>query len=198
MWFVGVTSVLIDIPWVRSTGSNFIIWLVIPQLYVRPFLQALALMGIASWLTVSYSYIVKRSANEARVHLIYAAVALLIAVAFVFSEYKVHRERLAIKEVCTQFDSVVARKDYETAYELMSPDYRQTHSLTQFVENEGSRFACKRQPTKIVGVVLFHAHARYASVIGLPLGFTNAEIYLEKVDGRWYFTGQRRPFLGRL
>ncbi len=109
--------------------------------------------------------------------------------AFVFSEYKIHQERLAIKEVCTQFDSAVARKDYETAYELMSPDYRQTNSLTQFVENERRWLICKRWPTTIVGVVLFQAHDRYARVIGLPFGSLNTEFYLEKVDGRWYFTG---------
>ncbi len=48
MWFVGVTSVLMDIPWVRVIGPDFIFWLAVPQLYERPFLQALALMGIAS------------------------------------------------------------------------------------------------------------------------------------------------------
>jgi hypothetical protein len=30
----------------------------------------------------------------------------------------------------------VARKDYETAYEFMSPNYRQTHSLAQFIGGE--------------------------------------------------------------
>lgn len=164
-----------------------------PSIITWSSLQAVAFGSITACLAVTYIYIVNRGANKARVRLIYAIIGLLVAFAFVFAEYKHHQEQMAIRDVCTQFDSTVRRRDYETAYELMSPNYRQTHSSAQFMEDYGRRITCE-QRSKSVRVVLIHPRARKASVIRTPFGSLNTEIFLEKVGDNWYFTGKTGGF----
>lgn len=173
-----------------------------PRLIQRFILQIFALGGITACLAISYFYFVNKSANKARVRLVYAGTGLLVALVFVFAEYQHQQEKLTIKEVCTQFDLAVAGRDYETAYEFMSPDFRQRHSLTQFIEGEfGEGVAVGRRVTcghsrKSVRVVLLHPKAIEASVTHTPFGSLNTEILLEKVDDKWYFTGEALLFQG--
>lgn len=191
------------------TGTNLVIMdglirdiihgIFFPRLIQRFILQTFAFGGITACLTISYFYFVNKSANKARVRLVYAGVGLLVALSFVFPEYKHQQEKLFIRDVCTQFDLAVAGRDYETAYEFMSPNYRQTHSLAQFIAGEGSRLTCgypSNTPTfsKSVRVVLLHPRARNASVIHIPFGSLNTEILLEQVDDKWYLTGETRSF----
>ena len=173
-----------------------------PPLIERFVLQAVIFGSITACLTILYIYIVNRSANKARVRLVYALIGLTVAFAFVFSEYENNQEKLTIRDVCTQFDLAVARRDYETAYEFMSPDYRQTHSLVQYIGGEfgegvavGRRVTCEYPHTRIT-VVLLHPKAREASVTHTPFGTLITEILLEQVDDKWYFTGEIRHFQG--
>jgi hypothetical protein len=172
-----------------------------PPLIQRFILQTAAFGGIITCLTISYIYIFKRSTDKGRVRLVYAIIGLLVALAFVFSEYNNHQEKLTIRDVCTQFDLAVARKDYETAYEFMSPNYRQTHSLAQFIggwgggvfgesTSAGRRVTCGQPLRGKIRVVLLHPKARKARVIYFPFGSLNLEVFLEQVDDKWYFTGE--------
>jgi hypothetical protein len=129
-------------------------------------------------------------------------IGLLVVLAFVFSEYKNNQEELVIRDVCAQFDSAVRQRDYETAYEFMSPNYRQNHSLSQFIGGEfgegnisGGRITCEYRG-KSVSVVLLHPRAKVASVIHTPFGSLNTEIFLRKVGDKWYFTGKIGGFSG--
>lgn len=194
---IGATLVITD-----ELLTNILYAISFPPLIERFVFQVVTFGAITACLTISYIYIVNRSANKARVRLIYAFIGLMVALAFVFSEYENHQEKLAITDVCTQFDLAVAHRDYETAYEFMSPDYRQTHSLAQFIGGEfgegiavGRRVTCEYPHTRVT-VVLLHPKAREASVTHTPMGSLIMEILLEKVGDRWYFTGEIRHFQG--
>jgi hypothetical protein len=192
--FIGANLVIME-----GFISDLIHGIFFPRLIQRSILQIFALGGIAACLTLSYFYFANKSANKGRVRVVYAGIGLLVALAFVFSEYQHQQEKLIIRDVCTQFDLAVAGRDYETAYEFMSPNYRQTHSLAQLITGAGSRLTCGypfNRPTfsKSVRVVLLHPRARNASVIHTPFGSLNTEILLEQVDGKWYLTGETRHF----
>ncbi|MAU00493.1 MAG: hypothetical protein CL608_25400 [Anaerolineaceae bacterium] len=195
---IGTMLLMMDGFWTNIVAlPNFF-----PRLIMRFSLQAVIFGGIIACLIVSYPHIVNRSANKVRVRLLYAIMGLLVVLAFVFSEYQNYQEKLVVSDVCTQFDSTVRRRDFETAYEFMSPSYRQTHSLAQFIAGEfgegtgvGGRITCE-QRSKSVRVVLVHPSARKASVIRTPFGSLNTEIFLEKIGGSWYFTGKTGGFSG--
>lgn len=164
-----------------------------PGLIHRLILQAVAFGLITICLTISYSYFVDRSTNIARVRLVYAGIVLLVALSFVFEEYKYQQEKLLIRDVCIQFDLAVTGQDYETAYEFMSPNYQQTHSLAQFIAGEDRILTCGYSDTND-RVVLLHPIARNASVY-LPSGSFGWEVFLEQVDDKWHLTGETRGFL---
>lgn len=174
-----------------------------PQRLLSRFIfQAIIFAGITACLTASYNYIVKRGANKVWVRLIYTMIGLLVALAFVFSEVKNNQEKQVIRDVCAQFDIAVGYRDYETAYEFMSPGYRQNHSLAQFIEGKfgegnsnGVRITCGHR-YKSVTVLLLHPGARAASVTYTPFGSLNTEIFLRKVGDKWYFTGKTGGFSG--
>ena len=183
--FISTVLVMIDGSLIHLAGYAIFF----PSLLTWSSLLAVTFGSITASLTASYIYIVNRSANKARVRLIYAVIRLLVAFAFVFAQYEHRHEQLTIRDICTQFDLAVGRRDYETAYELMSPDYRQTHSPAQFIDDYGRRITC-RQRDKSIKVVLVHPGARNASVIRTPFGSLNTEIFLEKMGENWYFTGK--------
>jgi hypothetical protein len=81
----------------------------------------------------------------------------------------------------------------------MTPNYRQTHSLAQFIAGEGSTLTCEwpyndHNHSKSVRILLLHPKAREASVIHTPFASINREIFLEQVDDKWYLTGAIRLF----
>lgn len=195
--FIGTNLVVMDGFFI----SDIIHAIVFPPLIERLILQAVAFGAITACLTFSYIYFVHKYANKARVRLVYAIVGLLVAVTFVLTEYNYQQEKLTIRDVCNQFDFAIELKDYETAYELMSPNYRQTHSLAQFIAGEGSTLKCgypynRPEFSKNVRILLLHSNAREASVIHTPFGSLNQEIILEQVDNKWYLTGEIRHFIG--
>jgi hypothetical protein len=172
------------------------------KLFSRFIFQAIIFAGITACLIASYIHIVKRGTNKVRVRLIYTMIGLLVVLAFVFSEVKNNQEKQVIRDVCAQFDIAVGYRDYETAYEFMSPDYRQNHSLAQFIEGKfeegnsnGVRITCGHR-YKSVTVLLLHPGARAASVTHTPFGSLNTEIFLRKVGDKWYFTGKTGGFSG--
>ena len=194
--FTGTNLVIMD-----GLVSDIIQAIFFRLLIQRFILQAVAFVGITACLTISYMIIVNRTTNKERVKLVYAVIGLLIALSFVFSEYQNHQEKLTIRDVCIQYDLAVGRNDFETAYEFMSPNYRQIHSLAQFTAGEGSRLTCGYPSitltfSKSLRVLLLYPKAREASVIQIPFGSLNTEILLEQVDGRWYLTGKTRSFIG--
>ena len=118
-----------------------------------------------------------------------AAIALLIILgilAFTIFERNREQEQLAIMEVCQQLDNAIARKDYGAAYELMSPSYRQMHSLEEFKDEV--RYKRCTEPGK--RPVAHYFLGREASIVNHPYGSLMTMIVLEKVNGRWYFTGE--------
>jgi hypothetical protein len=192
--FIGTNLVTMD-----GYLSDIIYGYFFYPLIQRFVLQLIALGVITVCLTISYFYIVRKSAKKEWVRLAFVGIGLLVALAFVFSEDQHRQEKLIIKDVCTQFALAAAAKDYETGYQFMAPQYRQTHSLGQFIAGEDRTETCG-YPYFTPGfsshttVVLLHPKARNAGVINIPYGSLNSEILLEKVDGKWYLTGETRLF----
>lgn len=151
-------------------------------------LRAIILGGIVVCMAVTYVYIAERSDNKTRIRQVYAIIGLLIFSAYVFSEYQTRQEEVAIRAICTQFDQAVVREDYETAYQFMLPDYRQTHSLAEFMASR--RFTC----SPYMGISILHPATRKASII--KSGSLRYVFFLEKLDHQWYFTGEYRVFQG--
>lgn len=192
--FTGTNLVMMDGLW-----SDIIHALLFPPLIERFILQAVAFGGIFTFLTITFIILVNRTANKARIRLIFAFIALMVAIAFVVPEYKYQQEKQTIRDVCTQYDLAIAQKNYETAYEFMSLNYRRTHSLAQFIAGEGRTLKCgypynRTEHSKSVRILLFHSNAGEASVIHTPFGSINREIFLEQVDDKWYLTGRFRLF----
>lgn len=161
-------------------------------------LRTTTLGGIIVCLAVSYTYIVKRSANRMRVRQIYVIISLLVVYVYIFSEYQaVHvfseyqkpQEEMAIRDVCARFEQAIAQEDFETAYEFMSPDYRQVHSLAKF-ERDYRGFTCSRYTR----VSISYLATSRASMRGG--GSLIHATYLEKLNHQWYFTGEYRLFQG--
>lgn len=152
-------------------------------------LRAMILGGITISLALSYAYIIKRSDNKTRVRQVYAIIGLLVLSAYVFSDYQTRQEEYAIRAVCARHNEAMTRGDYETAYELMSPDYRQTHSLAQFIIDK-RWFTC----SPYMRLSIFHPTTGKASII--QGGSLRRVISLEKIDHQWYFTGEIRTYQG--
>ena len=149
------------------------------------------LIGIVSGLLISYTYIFARVANKSRVRQIYALLTLFIVSVSLSLWYNIHHETLLIKDLCTQFDQAIEQGEYETAYELMSPSYRQRYSLTRFINGDGREFrSCViGDKSYIVEVAI---EREVAHVIPYPLGSLMHEIFLKKINHKWYFTGEVR------
>ena len=149
-------------------------------------------IGIVSALVTSYRYVVTRTDAKSRVRQVYAILCAIIASAFAFSWYQLYRDNLLIKDVCTQFDQAIMQKDYEAAYEFMSPSYRRAYTIEQFIDGSGKEFeSCKPIKGYVVEVSI---GARVASIVPYPLGSLNTKIILEQVNGKWYFTGESLHF----
>jgi len=170
---IGALWVLLIFPFVFNPGSGGF--------------RAMTLGGIVVCLTVSYIYIVKRRGNKTRVTLVYAIIGLLAISNYVFSEYRARQEEVVIRDICAQFNQAMTREDYETAYEFMLPDYRQTHSLAEFKRDQWW-FTCPPFMT----VSIRHPVTRKASIS--QGGSLRYVFFLEKLDHQWYFTGEYRAY----
>jgi hypothetical protein len=145
--------------------------------------------GIVVCLAVSYIYVIKRSDNKTRVRQIYAIIGLLVLSVYVFSEHQTRQEEQAIRDFCARFNAAMAREAYETAYEFMSPDYRQTHSPAEFISDK-RWFTC----SEYMRVSILHPVTRTASIS--QGGSLRYIISLKKVDHQWYFTGEYHVYQG--
>lgn len=125
--------------------------------------------------------------------LLFAAICLLGNLAFALLKPKIEEDRLAIVALCHQFDRAIAEEEYEAAYEMMSPDYRETYSLEQFEDEAMYRSCLPPGKRPVVGVSTLRGKA---SIYGYPHGTLYAALLLEKVDGIWYFTGESRAYQG--
>jgi hypothetical protein len=183
------------------------IWVLLIYLFLIPipphnfYLRTVALIIIFSGLGISYIYYVHNvdaaweRTGRARVRLVFAAISLLIILAFTLSEYTRYRDRLAVRDVCLQFDQAIAQGEYDTAYELMSPNYRQTHSLVQFKAERGSRGCLGTRPNTQHLVVLYFGGE--AGVMNYPIAPSlNTMILFEKVNRQWYLTGKVKGIQG--
>ena len=152
-------------------------------------LRAMTLGGIVVCLAVSYIYIVKRSDNKTQVRQVYAIIGLLVVSVYVFSEYQTRQEEMVIRDFCARFDEAMAREDYETAYEFMLPDYRQTHSLAE-IKRDQRWYTCSRYMRNTI----LHPATRKDSIS--QGGSLRYVFFLEKLDHQWYFTGEYRAYQG--
>ena len=152
-------------------------------------------IGIAFALVTSYRHAVTRTNAKSRVRQVYAITGLLIVSAFIFSWYEIYRAKLLIKNVCTQFDQAIEQRDYETAYEFMSPSYRQTHTIARFIEDD-SWFWRNYEPCNKDYIVEVYIGAREAGIVPYPRASLIHKIILEQANGKWYFTGESRYFQG--
>jgi hypothetical protein len=106
-----------------------------------------------------------------------------------FSSYQIYQDTLLIKDICTQHDQAMKQRDYETAYELMSPSYRQTHTIGRFI-GDGGGFWGTCKPSNNDYMVQVAIGAGEAHIIPFPpYGSLVSEIILEQINQNWYFTG---------
>ena len=156
-------------------------------------------LGSAAGLAVSYRHIVTRNGATLHIRRVYAGIIVFIICTFVFSCYQVYQDTLLIKDVCTRYAQAMEYSEYETAYELMSPPYRQTHTLTRFIKDHGSLTATCMRSERGYFTTRISLGAREAKIFSYPQGSLIKVGILEKVDHKWYMTGefQAWPNIGK-
>lgn len=152
-------------------------------------LRAIIFGVVVVCLALSYIYVIKISQHKSRVGQVYAIIALLALSVYVFSEYQTRQEEQAIRVICARHNEAMTEGAYETAYELMSPDYRQTHSLAEFIIDK-RWFTCSPN----MNISILHPVTGKASIS--QGGSLRRVISLEKKDHQWYFTGEARTYQG--
>jgi hypothetical protein len=146
-------------------------------------------IGMTSGLIISYRYVASKTYDKSWVRQVYAMSSLLIVLMIAFSSYQVYQDTLLIKDICTQYDQAMEQRDYETAYELMSPAYRQTHTIGRFI-GDGGGFLGAWQLSSKGYLVQIAIGAGKANIIPFPpYGSLVSEIILEQINQNWYFTG---------
>lgn len=124
--------------------------------------------------------------------------ALLFAI-FVLGVCIEIQTKLAIKSTYTGFCQAVRNEDYPLAYSYFSPEYHERKNLDKFMnrlpEFRGD-FCATAYGSEFAGTI----RHRFNEVLLYPYSWTNTacsfyirsgpEVILEKVNGRWYFTGE--------
>ncbi len=108
--------------------------------------------------------------------------------------YGAHRvKQRALEERYTQFFLARSTSDVQTAYELMSPGYREAHTLSDFAKEPGF------DDLEATGYPSAHWFGGRASVYAYhppAFGLYSGPVhYWHFIDGDWYFTGQADYFL---
>jgi hypothetical protein len=182
---------------VISALAALIFLVVIRTTYLVPvnILRLSIAIGITSGLVISYRYIATKTFGKSWVRQVYAIISLLIVFMIAFSSYQIYQDTLLIKDICTQYDQAMEQRDYETAYELMSPTYRQTHTIGRFIGDSGGFWGtCK--PINNDYLVQITIGAGKAKIIPFPpYGSRVSEIILEQINQNWYFTGDVYTYL---
>lgn len=184
-WFAAIVISLVCL-YVCFVGISIIFWFLfgLDIGEMRALARGVAIIYLAGAYRV-YIRVVEKSNRKSLVTLACVITGLLVISDQVFSERQAHQEEIVIRDICAQFNQAKAREDYETAYEFMSPEYRQAHSLEAFIREKGW-FTC----SPFMTVSVRHPVTRKAYITqGGSLLYT---IYLEKLGPQWYFTGEDR------
>jgi hypothetical protein len=174
------------------SGFGVLIFLVVTRTsYLIPIniLRLGIAIGSASGLVISHRYVASKTDGESSVRQVYVIIGLLIAFIFAFSSYQIYQDTLLIKDICTQYDQAMDQRDYETAYEYMSPTYRQAYPIGRFV-GDGGGFWGTCKPSNKDYMVQVAIGAEEAHIVPFPpYGSLVSEIILEQINQNWYFTG---------
>lgn len=90
----------------------------------------------------------------------------------------------------TEFHESCNQENYEKAYSFMSPDYRQIHTLEQFISDSGTfgEEWLELHPNYSLKFSGNRAYL-YPQNAANPFFWSGPEYELIKIEGVWYFTG---------
>jgi hypothetical protein len=130
---------------------------------------------------------------------IHALAVVLFMIFFIFQFANVRKHQALVLQTCQEFRQAIEQRNYESAYQLMSPAYRKTHTVDDLLDDD---------------YFLSHATEEIDSIYTVEYTFWRNEAYiitgsyftptptfwarptdgvsldLEYVDGRWLLTGQ--------
>ena len=141
--------------------------------------------------TVSW---LKKLVRERPVLVFLLAVIIIAAGSGLIIHIYRHQDAKDILGVYRSFCAALEAKDFESAYSYMAPAYRSSHSLEDFTQSW--RHFVPNWPYGCEPYVDMHLLQDKASIwLGSYSGgcakiFSGGEYELQKVEGKWYLTGE--------
>ncbi len=132
---------------------------------------------------------------------IYASITVLFFLFFFVQLNYVRQSQELVIESYLNYHQAVTSQNYEQAYEMMTPNYRQTHSIEDLIADNyflGQMMASVNSVSKFN--VETGSKTKTFIVIGNKATFWNRPsvgiaVFLEKINGRWYFNGDTAFYL---
>lgn len=138
------------------------------------------------------------TSNKRRLIRVYVIVAAVALASWPLMCFKSQRDEAAVRIRYLEFCSSILEDRYQDAYLLMSPDYRQTHSLGEFQEDPKlldnvfsgiSTIGCDLDKKGSIGVF-----GNRATVFPEPspvfYWYVGPSYDWKRIEGEWYFTGE--------
>jgi 4-amino-4-deoxy-L-arabinose transferase-like glycosyltransferase len=139
-----------------------------------------------------------RSTDRRALVIIYSLLGVIVLVFGSLSYYQNRQNEAAIEARYLRFCPAVYNHWYKEAYTYMTPEYRRTHTLNEFVLDEELKsglyndidlWGCSLDPKYSIDVsgnqaIVWPGHNAFMEWYGGP------SYELERIDGEWYFTGE--------
>lgn len=148
-----------------------------------------------SWSYFSFTKIFRRKTLVVS----HATTTFLFTVILFIQMLIVRESQKSILLAYQDFISATSQGDYQTAYELMTPEYRQNHSVNDFKDYVTSLYEIDVIPDvdSIYAAECYFLcnHGQIVTTPNLDPSYwqrpvTGWLLELEKINGKWYFTGE--------